>query len=127
MKVHLGYAFAAIGYMIGIFCLSASPEQIRTTGLAASIASTLLQVPLFAGLASCLLLSVSDGQWHRRISWRLYGLIIAIAGAYAVFAEWYQCWVSGRYDMPADLMLNLVGIAALLLAHRLAVSHRLGS
>jgi hypothetical protein len=126
MKVHFGYVVAAIGYMIGIFSLSTSPEQIGTTGLAAPLFSALLQVPLFAGLASCLVLSVSDGQWYRRISWRLYGVIILIAGAYAGFAEWYQCQVSSRYQTPADLLLNLVGVAALLVVHRLAGGQRPG-
>jgi VanZ family protein len=120
MKIHLGYGVAAIGYMIGILFLSGAPAEAGSSSPAASLFWNLLHIPLFAGLASCLLLSLSDGQWYRRITWRLYGLIVLIAGVYAGFAEWHQSWVSGRYGTPGDLLLNLLGIAALVFAHRIA-------
>jgi VanZ family protein len=120
MKIHLGYGLAAIGYMLGIFFLSNSPEDAGSGSPGTALFWNLVHIPLFAGLTSCLLLSLSDGQWFRRVPWRLYAVISAIAGAYAGFAEWHQSGVSGRYATSGDVVLNLVGVAALVVVHRLA-------
>jgi VanZ family protein len=120
MKIHLGYGVAAVGYMIGIFLLSASPEEAGSGGPGAALFWNLLHIPLSAGLASCLLLSLSNGQWQRRVPWRVYAVIVFIAGGYAGFAEWQQSWVDGRYATVGDFLLNLIGVGALVFLHRLA-------
>jgi VanZ family protein len=121
VNLHLGYTAGAIGYMIGIALLSSGPEE---SAAAASIGSAfwdLLHVPLFGGLAMCLLLAVTGGQWSCRVPWRLYAGITAIAVGYAAFDEWYQAFVPGRYSSAMDFALNCVGVAGLVLVHRLAM------
>jgi hypothetical protein len=123
MKLHVGFGIAAIGYMLGIFFLSASPGEAGPGAPGLSFFWNLLHIPLFAGLASCLLLSLNGGQWYRRITWRLYGVIVLIAGSYAALAEWHQSSVLNRYAAPGDFLLNLLGIAALVIVHRVAGGH----
>jgi VanZ family protein len=121
IKIHLGYAIAAVGYMAGIFLLSSSPAEpgpLLPAGV--SFAGKLLHIPLFAGLTACLILSLSEGEWSRRPSWRLYLLTGLIAVGYAVFDEWHQSFVPGRDSLIGDFLLNCVGVAALLVAHGLA-------
>jgi VanZ family protein len=123
-KFHLGYGLAAIGYMTGIFVLSSAPGE---SALSSPLFWNLLHVPLFAGLASCLLLSLTEGQWDRSLSWQLYVVIGLLAGVYAAVDEWHQSFVSGRYASAVDFLLNCVGIVALLLIHRLVCNHRVTS
>ena len=119
MTLHLGYAVAAIGYMTGIFVLSSLPEGgVGTPG--SPVFWNLLHIPLFAGLASCLLLSVSNGQWRRRLPGWLYAAIALVAATYACFDEWRQASLVGRHATIEDVLLNLAGIAGLLLLHRFA-------
>jgi VanZ family protein len=118
MKIHLGYGLAAVGYMTGIFFAANAPEEIGVGGSQSALFWNLLHIPLFAGLASCLLLSLSDGQWYGRVPWRLYALVLVIAGVYAGLAEWHQAGVTGRYGASGDVLLDLVGAAALVVVHR---------
>jgi hypothetical protein len=106
--------------MIGIALLSSGPEEGVVAGVAISEFWDLLHVPLFAGLAVCLLLAVTGGQWSCRVSWQLYAAVIAIAVGYAAFDEWYQAFVPGRYSSATDFVLNCVGVGGLVLVHRLA-------
>jgi hypothetical protein len=119
MKLHLGYGVAAVGYMFGIFLLSSVPEGGRGTP-EPLLFGDLLHVPLFAALASCLLLSVNNGEWRRRIPASLYVAIAVVGATYAGFAEWHQAGVMGRNATLTDFVLNLTGIAGLLLLHRFA-------
>ena len=123
-KFHLGYGLAAIGYMTGIFVLTSAPGE---SALSSPLFWNLLHIPLFAGFASCLLLSLTEGQWDRSLSWQLYVVIGLLVGVYAAVDEWHQSFVSGRYASAVDFLLNCVGIVALLLIHRLVCNHRVTS
>lgn len=116
IKFHPGYGVAAIGYMTGIFFLSSL--QGAESGPAVRLFSNLLHIPLFAGLAWCLLLSLSGGQWIRTLSLPLYGIIGLLAGAYAALDEWHQFFVPHRSASVSDFLLDCVGIAGLLFLHR---------
>ncbi|MGH7263771.1 MAG: VanZ family protein, partial [Candidatus Rokuibacteriota bacterium] len=107
MKLHLGYGVAAVGYMVGIFFMTSVPEggTISTPGPPAFW--NFMHVPLFAGLASCLLLAVSNGEWRRRIPIRMYAVIILVAATYAGFDEWRQAAIGGRHASLEDVLLNL--------------------
>lgn len=113
--------------MVGIFALSSLPESGPGVGGVSTVGPpvfwNLLHVPLFAGLASCLLFSVSNGEWQRRIPGWLYAAIALVAATYAVFDEWRQVSVPGRYASWEDVLLNLTGIAGLLLLHRFGAGH----
>lgn len=120
MKFNLGYGLAAIGYMTGIFLLSSSQGDVAPASV---LVLKLLHLPLYAGLAACLLLSLTQAQWYRGVSWHLYGVIALLAGSYAAFDEWHQSFVPGRSASMGDVLLNCVGIALLLALHRLVSRH----
>lgn len=117
MKHKLGYLAATIGYMVAIMLVSAPAEEGRTW---ASLVAAVVQVPLFAGLAACTLFCLTDGEWRRDVSWRLYTVVMAVSGAYAGLAEWYAV-TSGRTASFGDFLLNMAGAIGLLVAHWLAV------
>jgi VanZ family protein len=77
----------------------------------------LLHPAVFAGLAAGLLLSLTQGQWSRPGSWRLYGVIGVIAGGYAASDEWHQSFVPGRSASVGDFLLDCAGIALVLTVH----------
>lgn len=122
MKLHLGYGAAATGYVTGIFFLSSL--QGGKSGPGFGILSDLIHIPLFFGFALCLVLSLTGGQWYRALSSQLYGVIGLLAGAYAAFDEWHQSFVAGRSASVGDFLLDCLGIAGLLLIHRLLRGHR---
>lgn len=125
IKVHRGYCVAAIGYMTGTFVLSSLPGA--ESGPAFQPFSNLLHIPLFAGLAWCLLMSLSGGQWSRTVPLPIYGVVGLLAGAYAVVDEWHQYFVAGRFASVGDFLLDCVGIAGLLLMHSSARGQRITS
>jgi len=119
IKLHLGYTVLAVGYMIAIFILSEQPGgDGGPLDLLPGFLSNPLHVPLFAGLAWCLLMSLSGGQWSQTISGPLYMLIGVLVGGVAALDEWHQSFVPGRFAGVGDFLLDCVGIAALLLVHR---------
>jgi VanZ family protein len=122
MKFHLGYGLAAIGYVTGIFMLSSLPGG--KSGPAVQLFANFLHIPLFFGLALCLLLSLTGGQWYRTVSYQLYWVIGLLAGTYAAIDEWHQFFVGGRSASVSDFLLDCLGIAGLLLLHRWLTTHR---
>lgn len=120
MGIHLGYLVASAGYMTGIFLLSSSVGE-SLPGSAGSVTSLiftkLLHLPLFGGLALCLLLAMAGSHFGYRRRWQPYLMTALIAGTYAGFDEWHQSLVPGRYASVGDVLLNCTGIAVLLIAH----------
>jgi hypothetical protein len=114
---HWGYAVAAAGYVMGILMLSSSAGEVGWGIADSSITWNLLHVPLFAGLASCLLLTFSGGQWSRRLSWGAYVGIVLLALLVAAADEWRQGFVPGRYGTLSDFLLNSVGVGGLVVFH----------
>ena len=118
-RVHLGYAAAGLGYVAATFVLSSSPADLSIVSGAPRILTNLLHLPLYAGLACCLLLSVNAGRWKQSLAWRPYVVIGLIAAIIAAVNEWYQAAVPGRFASVTDFGLNVVGIVGLVLIHRL--------
>lgn len=117
MKLHLGYGVATTGYMTGIFFLSSLQGGKSDPGF--QLLSNLMHIPLFFGLAWCLLLSLNAGQWYRTLPQQFYCVIGLLAGAYAALDEWHQSFVAGRSASVGDFLLDCLGIVGLLLIHRL--------
>ena len=119
LKFHWGYAVGSLGYMMSIAILSGLPFQGGTGWIERlpGLYSNLLHIPLFAGLAWFLLMSVSDGRWSQPLPRRLYALIALLALLFAASDEWYQSFGVGRSTSVADLLLDSVGTGGLLLAH----------
>ena len=113
MKLSPRYGLATLGYMAAVFLLS-SQDVVAPRSF---IVLKLLHPPLFAGLAACLLLSLTQGQWSRPGSWRLYGVIGLVVGGYAASDEWHQSFVPGRSASVGDFLLDCAGIALALTAH----------
>lgn len=121
LKLHGGYTLLTFGYMAGIFLLSGMPAQYGNApiNLIPGSLQNGLHIPLFAGLTWCVLLSLSDGRWRRRVSLLLYGIVGLFACAYAALDEWHQSFVPGRFAGVGDFLLDCFGIVGLLLIHYL--------
>lgn len=124
IKVHVGYAVGAAGYLVGIFLLSSTPGDAPLVAATPSLVFNLLHVPLFAGLATSLVLAFTGGCWTRRLPLRLYVAIALLAIGYAGFDEWRQSWVPGRYGSMTDFCLNTLGALGLVLVHWLGRRRR---
>lgn len=117
------YGLLTLAYMAGIYGLSYLPGLgVRAGDPLVQVASNLFHIPLYAGLAFCLLRAISGGQAS---SWGLDGLTLLGAGAYALLDEWHQSFVPGRYASVGDILLNLVGIVGMLLLLRLGAFRRI--
>ena len=110
--IHSRYrASAALAYMAGIYVLSSIPGNQADTEIGRVFmwvqpnVQNLLHVPLFGGLALCWYWSLAGYAIRPRLITSL-----AIATLCAVFDEWHQMGVPGRYASWTDLLLNLLGI-----------------
>lgn len=108
------YLLLPLAYAGGIYWLSSLPPLgIR------GVDTNLLHIPLYAGLAFCLLKAFSETLPRQAIPWRLSGFIFVVAAAYAALDEWHQSFVPGRDASSGDFSLDLVGIGLTLLLVRL--------
>jgi VanZ family protein len=120
MKFQFGYLIAAVGYMTGVFLLSSSEANIGPSSIALT---KILHIPLFAGVAGCLLLAATGGQWYRTLSIQAYLLVAGLAVGYAAADEWHQSFNTGRVAAVGDFLLNCVGVG-LAIAIQLFVARR---
>ena len=110
------YLLLALVYMGGIYWLS----SLSNPGIK-GIDASFLHIPLYAGLAFCLLNAMSATRPRQAIPWKLPGFTFVAAAAYAVMDEWHQSFVPGRDASLGDVCLDMAGIGmTLLLGHRLA-------
>jgi hypothetical protein len=120
MKIHLGFGLAGAGYLMGIGMLSCTPNA----PLPAVIEVAFVRIPLYAGLALCLLLSLNGGAWQQSLPTRLYWLVgflaLGCAGAEVV----YRLWLDPGCRVAEDFVVGLIGITGLLIAHRVLGSQR---
>jgi len=113
----LRYVLLALAYLGMVFWLTSRPELggIQARALGVRLARSLHHVPLYAGLGFFMLQAISGGdalgaQRKRRALLTFFG-----AGAFAALAEWHQVYVPGRDPSLINFLLDLVGIAAVLL------------
>ena len=105
IRVRAARAPLVVGYMVGIFLLSALPgTMLAQFGLRAGIADA-LHVPLYGGLALVTLLALEGTLWMR------IGGTAALCLAFALSDEWHQSFVPGRRFSMADLGSDAVGTA----------------
>jgi VanZ family protein len=121
MKFQFGYLVAAVGYMTGVFLLSSSEASIGPSSI---LLTKVLHIPLFAGLAGCLLLAVTGGQWYRTLSIQAYMLVAVLAVGYAAADEWHQSFNADRVAAVGDFLLNCVGVG-LAIVIQLMVARRM--
>ena len=109
------YGLLTVAYLAGIFSLSALPGL--SSGWRHSFVETLMNLghaPLFAGLAFCMVKSLSGMH-----EWSRYAFTAAVSGICAALDEWHQSFVPGRHVSIADFLLDLAGIIGMLAFLRL--------
>lgn len=116
VKLQFSYVVAALGYMTGIFILSSSEGKFGPSSL---LLTKVLHIPLFAGVAGCLLLAVTGGRWYRRVSIQAYALVGFVAIAYAAADEWRQTFVIDRIGSVGDFLLDSAGVGLAIVIHAL--------
>ncbi len=111
------YSLLTLAYLLAIYLLSSIPD---VTGSESDRWVLLLfnlgHIPLFAGLAFCVLKSPSPA---RAAAWARYGLAFVVSGTCGALDEWHQSFVPGRDCSMGDFLLDLAGIAAMLVLLRL--------
>jgi hypothetical protein len=120
MKFDLGFGLASVGYLIGIGMLSCTPSSTLPDALEVMF----VRIPLYAGLALCLLLSLSGGAWERPAPPRLYWLVGGLGTVFAGAELLYRLKLDSGCNVFEDFVMGLIGVVALLFAHRLLGSER---
>jgi hypothetical protein len=110
------YALLTLAWTAAIYLLSSRVELgTGDSHPAVALASNLLHVPLFAGLAFCLLKTLSGGQEiHARLCW----VVFLVTAVYAAMDEWHQSFVPGRFASVGDFLLDITGILSTILIMR---------
>jgi VanZ family protein len=121
MNFQFGYLVAAFGYMTGVFLLSSSETNIGPTSV---LLTKLLHIPLFAGVAGCLLLAVTGGRWYRTVSIQAYALVAVLAVGYAAADEWHQSFIETRIATLGDFLLNCAGVGLAIMIQFLVARRR---
>ena len=116
MKIQPGYLVSACGYMTGIVTVSSGTDG---GGATSPLVTDLLGASLFAGLASCLLLSLTGGEWGLALPWRLYVVVGFIGVAIAALDQWWAFPSGVRSGSMPGFLLDTLGVVGLLTAHRL--------
>jgi VanZ family protein len=106
-------------YMAGITALSSIPRNPEPHRALVECGINFAHIPLFAGLAVLLIKTVSGNVQRRVPSW-VYPAALLGLSAFAALDEWHQSFVPGRSASLGDLMLDTMGIGAVLLFYRLS-------
>jgi VanZ family protein len=113
--LHPGYGLLSLAYMVAIYWLSAVPDiGVKDDNPIVSLGSTLLHVPVYAGLTFCVSQALAGGDARPRRP-MLFILTFLTVAAYAALDEWHRSFVPGRAASVTDFLLDIVGIGAMLL------------
>lgn len=113
------YGILVVLYMAGITCLSSIPRDPATSRSITEVGLNLAHIPLFAGLTYLLVNSVVPRGRRQMPSW-FYAAAMAGLVLFAAVDEWHQSFVQGRSASFFDLLLDTMGIGAVLLFYRLS-------
>ena len=113
------YALLFAACLVGIYWLSSLPDLGVRRDQLIRLVSNLFHIPLFAGLAFCLLQALSGREGKQQVTWGLLGLTFLVTAILAALDEWHQSFVPGRDASSGDFCLDLVGIGMTLLIARL--------
>lgn len=118
LSFHPWYGLATLAYMAGITLLSSVPRQDAGRHVILEVGLNLGHIPLFAGLTFLLVKAVAPRR--RGLSTASCVWIALLLSAFAALDEWHQAFVPGRSSSPLDLLLDVMGIGAVLLFFRLS-------
>ncbi len=111
------YGLLTVAYLLTIYWLSSLPDlSAHESPPLVRLVMNLGHIPLFAGLAFCVLKSLSPAPMA---AWARYGLAFLACGACGGLDEWHQSFVPGRDCSTGDFLLDLAGIAVMLVLLRL--------
>jgi VanZ family protein len=111
------YSLLTVAYLLAIYWLSSLPDlSAHESPPLVRLLMNLGHVPLYAGLAFCVLKSLSPAPMAARAR---YGLVFVACGACGGLDEWHQSFVPGRDCSLGDFLLDLAGIAVMLVLLRL--------
>jgi VanZ family protein len=105
--------------MTGIWLLSSIPDQGNPETTAEQLLQWVspelqnyLHIPLFGGLAAAWYWALQPLPVSRR---QVLSAVLLIPSLYSFIDEWHQLQVPGRFGSLTDIVLNLVGILAVVL------------
>jgi len=116
MRMAIRYRLLTVLYLAVIYGLSSLPDlSAADRHPLLALATNLAHVPVFAGLAFCIVRSLPP-----RLGRTVEGSIAAFAVCVGLAAldEWHQSFVRGRIPSSGDLLLDVVGIAGMLFVLR---------
>lgn len=117
IKLRRGFAVLTLVFGGGIYWLSSIPYSgVRDASPLRELATNLLHIPIFGGLAICFFLPLLG---EKENPWIVYLLTLLATSSYAVFDEWHQSLVPGHYPSVNDILLDLVGVVGMLVIFRL--------
>jgi VanZ family protein len=118
VRINPRYALLTAAYLMVIYWLSSLPDISgpRQDPLTLFLMN-LGHLPLFACFAFCVLktFEVVGKSW-----WPRYALAFAASAACGALDEWHQSFVPGRSSSVGDFLVDVLGIAAMLLLLRFA-------
>jgi hypothetical protein len=116
VPVNVWYGLATALYTAAVYWASSLPDlAVRRSHPLLLVLSNLSHAPVFAGLAYCVLKTLGG----RNVSREHYAAAFVLTGLVAVWDEWHQSFVPGRTASATDLLLDVAGIATVLVAVRL--------
>jgi VanZ family protein len=113
------YGVATVLYMAGIILMSSMPRHAAPRHALLEQGLNLGHVPLFAGLTFLLIQAITPKQRQFLATGACAGAA-ALLVAFAALDEWHQAFVPGRTASIVDLLLDVMGIGAVLLFYRLS-------
>jgi len=116
---HPWYGLATMLYMLGITFLSSIPRQTASRHALIEYSLNLGHIPLFAGLSFLLIKTVAPMKRQNLATRACMGAALVLV-AFAAIDEWHQSFVPGRSASFTDLLLDMMGIGAVLLFYRLS-------
>ncbi|SRR5712691_3990362 len=110
IALHRRYGVFTLGYLAMIYWFSShlDPWRGRNDPLA-QLVTNLYHMPLYAGLAFFVLLTVSRGQTLASHRWVRAACTLLITGVVALLDEWHQAVVPGRDSSWTDVLLDRRG------------------
>jgi VanZ family protein len=111
------YSLLTLASLAAVYWLSSRPDFSTTESSRLwKLVSNLSHAPLFAGLTFCVLRALSFDQ---KMSWREAVVVLFGLGTAAALDEWHQVFVPGRKASVDDFLLDIIGIAGMLLIFRI--------
>jgi VanZ like family len=119
ISFHPWYGLAMLLYMVGITLLSSVPRNGGPRHPLLEYGLNLGHIPLFAGLTFLLVKTIAPKKRQFLATRACAGAAVLLV-AFAALDEWHQVFVPGRQCSVMDLLLDAMGIGAVLLFYRLS-------